>query len=139
MRKAAGIILIALGVLLLCFLIDAVVVSGIGIFLEPFYPMTIEGIMMGVLLIVLVVSAAFYITGGILCLRRKCWIVCLASASFAVLHSVFYSGVSLLGRGAWLLNGNILMSLIPWVMLVAAAIAVIFIVRRKKEWQEILA
>ena len=138
MRKAAGIILVALGVWFLLGLIVLGVVFGIGIFLAPFGPMTVQGIIMGVHVIVVVVSAAFHITGGILCLRRKCWRVCLASASFAVLYWVFYSGGSLFGRGAWLLSGNILMSVITWVMLVAAVIAVIFIVRTKKEWQDIL-
>jgi len=130
MRKAAGIILITLGALSLCSLIWVVAVFGISIFLVPFYPIMPQAAVAAVVLLGLVVSAAFNITGGIFCLRRKYWRVCLASASFAVLFSVFDSGGSLL-------SSNILMGLINWVMLVAAVIAVIFILRTKKEWQEI--
>ena len=137
MRKAAGIILVSIGVFIICILINVLVVFGIGFFPAPFVPIVPQGFIVGVLLLVLVVAAAFRITGGIFCLRRKYWRVCLASASFAVFFSVLLSGGSLLGREASLLSGNILMSLIPWVMLVAAVIAVIFILHTKKEWQEI--
>jgi hypothetical protein len=135
MRKAAGIILISIGVFFLCILIDGLVVFGIGFFPAPFVPIVPQGFIVGVLLLVLVVAAAFRITGGIFCLRRKYWRVCLASASFAVFFSFFFSGGPLLGRGASLWSGNILMSLIAWVMLFAGVIAVIFILRTKKEWQ----
>ena len=118
MRKAAGIILITLGALSLYGLIWVVAVFGFKIFLAPFLPSP-QGFVAAVTLLSLVVSAAFHITGGIFCLRRKYWRVCLASASFAILSSVVNSG-------GW----NI------WVMLVAAVIAVIFILRTKKEWQE---
>ena len=129
MRKAAGIILITLGVLSLCLLINVLVVFGISFFLVPFYPIP-QALPAAVVLLGLIVPAAFYVTGGIFCLRRKYWRVCLASASFAVLFSVWDLGGSLL-------SSNILMGLIPWVMLVAEVIAVIFILRTKKEWQEI--
>ena len=132
MRKAAGIILIVLGVFFIYILIDVVVVFGIDFFLAPFVPIFPQGFLLGVFLIVFVVSAAFHITGGILCLRRKHWRVCLAAASFAVLFSVFDPGGSLLSG-----NVRILPGWISWVMLVATVIAVIFILRAKKEWQEI--
>ena len=70
MRKAGGIILITLGVSFLYFLIDVVVVFYITIFLAPFYA-GIQGFIVGVFLLGFAVSAAFPITGGILCLRRK--------------------------------------------------------------------
>ena len=128
MRKAAGIILIIIGVLLLCVPISFVVVFGISIFFVPVY--YIPPAVFAVILLGLVVLAAFHITGGILCLRRKYWRVCLASASFAVFFSVLFP---------WglLFSNFISMGWIPWVMLVAAVIAVIFILRTKKEWQEI--
>ena len=129
MRKAAGIILITLGVLFLCFLIDAVVVFGITIFLAPF-DACIQGFLIGVILLGFVVSAAFHITGGIFCLRRKYWGVCLASALFAVFTSVVQPP-------GWLLRSNISTGWTIWVMIVAAVISVIFIVRTIKEWQEI--
>jgi len=130
MRKAAGIILIALGVLFLWFLIDVLLVFGIGFLLAPFLPIGMQAVAAAFVVLGSIIPAAFYVTGGIFCLRRKYWRVCLASASFAVLLSVWNL------RGP-LLSSNILMGSIPWVMLVAEVIAVIFIVRTKKEWQEI--
>ena len=130
MRKAAGIILIIIGVLLLCVPISFVVVFGISIFFVPVY--YIPPAVFAVILLGLVVLAAFHITGGIFCLRRKYWRVCLASASFAVFSSVFDSV-----WGVRFLSDYISTGWIPWVMLVAAVIAVIFILRTKKEWQEI--
>jgi len=133
MRKAAGIILIIIGVLFLCGLINVVVVFGISIFLVPFYPIP-QALPAAVILLGLVVPAAFHITGGIFCLRRKYWRVCLASASFAVFSSVFDSV-----WGASFLSNYISTGWTTWVMLVAEVIAVIFILRTKKEWQEISA
>jgi hypothetical protein len=128
MRKAAGIILITLGALSLFGLIWVVAVFGIKFFLAPFLPGP-QGLAAAVTLLGLVVAAAFHITGGILCLRRKYWGVCLASASFAILSSVVNSG-------GLLLSSNVYTSWPIWVMLVVAVIAVIFILRTKKEWQE---
>jgi len=134
MRKAAGIILITLGVLFLCLLIDVLVVFGISFFLVPFLPIMPQAAVAAVVLLGLIVPAAFYVTGGIFCLRRKYWRVCLASASFAVFSSVFDSV-----WGASFLSNYISTGWTTWVMLVAEVIAVIFILRTKKEWQEISA
>ena len=128
MRKAAGIISITLSGVFIYLLTDAVVVLGISIFHDPFGA-GIEDLIRGVFLLVFVVAAAFLITGGIFCLMRKYWRVCLASASFGVLVSVVIGGS--------LLSSNIPRGLIPWVMLVPEVVAVVFIVRRKKEWQEV--
>jgi len=133
MRKAAGIMLIIIGVLFLCGLIDVLVVFGISFFLVPFYP-TYQAIPAAVILLSLVVPAAFHITGGIFCLRRKYWRVCLASASFAVFSSVIDSV-----GGALFLSNYISAGWTTWVRLVAAVIALIFILRTKKEWQGISA
>jgi hypothetical protein len=129
MRKAAGIILIALSVYFICSLIATLVVFGIDFLLAPFFIPSPQGFIAAVVILGSVALAAFYITCGIFCLRRKYWRVCLASASFAVLFSVW-------GLGGSVLSSNILMGSIPWGMLVAEVIAVIFIVRTKKEWQE---
>lgn len=140
MRKAAGIILITLGVLFLYYPISIVVEFGISIFLVPVYYITPS--LFAVILLVLVILAAFLITGGIFCLRRKYWRVCLASASFAVFLLVFYF-VSFLVLHQFLWGSSwsdyISTGWPIWVMLVAEVIAVIFILRTKKEWQEISA
>jgi len=141
MRKAAGIILITSGVLFMCGLILILVVLdiiGFGIlnilsslsclsFLIP-----VHGF---VFFLGLVVDAAFSITGGIFCLTRKYWRACLASASFAVFFLVSFLVVSPLPWvSSW--SDYISASWPIWVMLIAEVIAVIFILRTKKEWQE---
>ena len=136
MRIAAAIILITLGVLFLWGVIFGLFVVGI-VFGIRMFPIAVRS---SVFLLGLVVGTAFDISGGICCLTRKYWRVCLASASFAVFYLAFcfasYLGWSefLWGslwsdyiRGGWPI----------WVMLVAAVISVIFIVRKKKEWQEV--
>jgi len=90
--------------------------------------------------LLLVVASEFLIAGGILCLMRKHWRACLASAWFAVLFVVFnivyFSGLSpfLLG---WPWRNYIYIGWPTWFMLVAAVISVVFVLRMKKEWKEI--
>ena len=135
MRKAAGIILITLGVLLACELnhVLAVDFSPLMVFIKrPSF----------VFLLGLFVAADFLITGGIFCLMRKYWRVCLASASFAVFSVVFnivyFSTLSPFSWG-WPWSDYIYMRWPIWFMLAAAVISVIFILRMQKEWQEVLA
>jgi hypothetical protein len=139
MRKAAGIILLTLGVLFVCGLIDILVIINI-IHSSPlmvFIPRPSFVFLLG-----LVVAAAFLITGGIFCLMRKYWRVCLASASFAVLFVVFnivyFSAWSPFywEWSEWPWSDYIYMGWPIWVMLVAAVISVIFVLRTKREWQE---
>ena len=130
MRKAAGIILIALGVSFLWFLINVLLVFGIGFLIVPFLPVPPQNFIAAIVVLGTIVPAAFYVTGGIFCLRRKYWGVCLASALFAVFTSVVQPP-------GWLLRSNISTGWTIWVMIVAAVISVIFIVSTIKEWQEI--
>lgn len=132
MRKAAGILLIALGVLFISLLTYTVVVLGITTYRAPFDG-SIEGLYTGVFMVVFAVSAAFHIGGGILCLCREYWRVSLASASFAVL--IGFLGVVVFSLRGY--SGGNWIDWAAWVMLVAAVIAVIFILRTKKEWQEV--
>jgi len=77
-----------------------------------------------------IVPSAFFVIGGVFCLRRKHWRVCVASASFAALIGIFVVVMLLLSRvigEGW----------ITWIVLLAAVISIIFISRTKKEWQEI--
>jgi hypothetical protein len=137
MRKAAGIILITLGVLFVCGLIDilATLIMIHFSILAVVIPTPSFVFLLG-----LAVAAAFRITGGIFCLMRKYWRVCLASASFAVFFVVFnivyFSAWSPFSWG-WSWSEYIYMGWPIWVMLVAAVISVIFVLRTKKEWQEI--
>ena len=137
MRKAAGIILITLGVLL-AYELNHVLAMIIANHFSPL--MVVIKRPSFVFLLGLVVAAAFLITGGIFCLSEKYWGVCLASASFAVFFVVFNIVYFLdLFPFYWVRSWSyyIYMRWPIWVMLVAAVVAVVFIVRRKKEWQEI--
>ena len=117
--------MIIIGVLLLCVPISFVVVFGISIFFVPVY--YIPPAVFAVILLGLVVLAAFHITGGIFCLRRKYWRVCLASASFAVFFWVF-----VLSRSLFLLSIDILIGCITWVMLVVQSSQCYLFCARKK-------
>jgi len=124
MRKAAGIILIIFG---------ALGVIGLVRFLNGLVNMLSFIPVSEVPTIILrIVPAAFYFTGGVFCLRRKHWRVCLASASFAALIGIFAVVMLSLGRAIYLGEVWIL-----WIEVIAAVISVIFISRTRKEWQEI--
>jgi len=124
MRKAAGIILIifgALGVIGLVRFLNGLVntFSFIPVSMVP-------------TILLQIVPSAFFAIGGVFCLRRKHWRVCLASASFAALIEVFVLVMLLLGRAIF--SGE---AWIPWIAAIAAVISIIFISRTRKEWQEI--
>jgi len=130
MRKAAGIILLILGALnvpvlfiMLRGVVPSLIFSHIPIYAVP-----------GILLAI--VQAPLFITGGVFCFTRKYWRVCLAVASFAVLVGIY-------GLVAVLLSRYTFESWSDWIiaqvlaLLIAEVIAVIFIMRTKKQWQEI--
>ena len=136
--------MITLGALFLCGLIFILVVLDLmfGILNVLSFPSFLIPVSGFVFFLGLVVAAAFDITGGIFCLRRKYWRVCLASASFAVFLLIFYLVFYLVvSPFPWLSSWSDYISTVwpIWVMLVAEVIAVIFILRTKKEWQEISA
>jgi len=136
MRKAAGIILIALGVLFACELIYIL----LSIIIMDQYPfMVVIKRPSFVFLLGLVVAAEFAITSGIFCLMRKYWRACLASAWFAVFFVVFniayFSRLSPFSWWPW--RDYIYMEWPIWFMLVAPVISVILVLSTRKEWQEI--
>ena len=139
MRKAAGVIMITLGVLFVCGLIILAILYIMVHFsiLAVVIPRPSFVFLLG-----LVVAAAFLITGGIFCLMRKYWRVCLASASFAVFFVVFnivYFSAWSPFYWEWSWSYYIHTGWPIWVMLVGGVISVIFVLRTKKEWQEIPA
>jgi len=121
MRIAAGILLIVLGVLGL-----VVPISVITAMPDLDYQLSLVPV-----IVVRIVYAAFIITGGIFCLRRKYWRVCLASASFGVLLGVLDVAEPLVSFGRFATRWDI------WVVFIAAVIATIFIAVTKREWQKI--
>jgi hypothetical protein len=122
MRKAAGIVLIVLGIWevthLITFLIQLVI----------FFSFTPISVLPTILLYA--IPSVFFVTGGIFCLRRKYWRACLASACFAVLHGVFWT----VGP---LLSPHIFAGWGAWIVLLGGVMSTIFISLTKKEWQEI--
>ena len=128
MRKAAGIILIILGMIGLIGLVLNLSNSGIDL---PF------------LFVILwrIGSAALLVSGGVFCLKRKYWRACLASALFTLFIGISstidylrYVATHKLGP---LSDGPISMTWGIWIVLLGAVISTIFIIRRKKEWSEI--
>ena len=122
MRIVAGIMLIGLGVLgltrvitLLSELVDTfsfVPVSAVPTMLFEIAP------------------SAFFVIGGVFCLKRRYWRVCLASASFAIFIHLFFVVGSLLSP--YVFAGRM-----AWAMIAPMACAIVFIARTKKEWREI--
>ena len=121
MRKAAGVILIIAGAIVL----------GINVFVLWFYASS----RIDLLNILTFAWVIFAFIGGILCLMRRHWGVCLASAIAAVVLGIF--GVPL--AGVWGIPG-FLAGILGFPLVLAGGIAsTVFISRRKREWQEISA
>jgi hypothetical protein len=127
MRQAAGTMLIILGIVGLIGLI--VSLSGSGIYLSslPF-------------MLWRIVSGAFLVTGGIFCLKRKYWGLCLASALLALVIGIFstidmlrYMGTSGMGP-FW--EGGISLAWGTWIMALGAVVSTVFISLAKEEWHK---
>ena len=118
MRQAAGIILIILGIFVLIGLINLII--GWSHFTSH-HPLSV--------ILLRIVYVAFCVTGGIFCLRKTHWRVCLASASFAVSFGIF-AVVYMLLRGHFFLTWD------TWILVIGAVISTIFISLTKKEWQK---
>jgi len=110
MRKAAGIMLIILGTYVL--VVEIIPLIRIGI---PFFPPYVLPIVLG----------AFIATGGIFCIRKRYWGLCLASAIAAVLTGY-----------RWLIAAE---SRTPeWVIIpILGILPIIFVCIRRKEWKEL--
>ena len=125
MRKAAGIILIILGI----------VEVGGGI-------ISVRGLLAGTMSIPVsaiwlavsfpIVYAALLVTGGVLCVRKKYWELCLTSALLALV-------VGIVPVVAQLLRGSldVLVAWENWIVVVGAVISTIFISLMRKEWKDI--
>ena len=112
-------------------MIIGAVAAGTSIFLLWLFDWCIN-----VLTVFMFAWTIFAFIGGILCLMRRHWGVCLASAIAAVVLGIF--GVPLAGVG-WGIPG-FLAGIVGFPLVLAGGIAsTVFISRRKKEWQEISA
>jgi len=124
MRKAAGIILLILVVFgLVTLIIDAIGLIGLGLYspvtlLWPWVYMRI-------------VYGGFLVAAGVLCLKRKYWGLCLATALFALLIGISQVVEPLLSE-----YRSISMTWRSWILVAGTLISTIFISLRKSEWSE---
>ena len=127
MRTAAGIVLIALGIVGLIGLVMSL--SGIHVELPRY----------AYLILWRIGSAALLVIGGVFCLRRRYWRACLASALLALLigASSTISYLSHIARDRieppW--EGPISWTWGIWILLLGAVISAVFISLKRKEWQ----
>jgi hypothetical protein len=114
MRQAAGIMLIIFGMFLLNAMISAL--RGYGTDISQL-----------VFNLSMIIPVAFLITGGIFCLRKTHWRVCLASAWLAVFFMI-----------VWLITpyGSDWLS---WVFSILGTLSIIFVYLTKQEWEEMQA
>lgn len=124
MRIAAGIMLMTNGAASLCFNVGGII-SEFRHIREPI-----------ITILVLVVSYAFIVTGGVFCLKRKYWKVCLASALLAVLLMIYWIYGFTRFRFPPPSFPPFLVSYLL-LLVVTGALQIIFVCVRKKEWQEI--
>jgi len=118
MRKAAGIIMITLGVIPL---------SSFVVLFSLYDYLPVIGLPFGIFTII---STLFIIIGGVFCLKGRYWGLCLASALFAV----FIAIVSLMGSS---MGGFSSSNWVAWFLILGGIISMIFICATKREWQEI--
>jgi hypothetical protein len=120
MRIAAGILMIIVGIALLVSFVPRLIEDGVGTFDLPFVNL------------VMVISALFFVTGGVFCLRRKYWKVCFASsllllALLVLLLFILWVVWSLLSPYApiWWIVVPIPVGILP----------IVFVCLRRREWQ----
>ena len=114
MRQAAGIMLIIFGMFLMNTVIS--VLSDFGIHV---YDLVFN--------LLMIIPVAFLITGGIFCLMKKYWRVCLASAWLAVFFMIL-----------WLTGSHPYgLSWLSWVFSILGTLPIIFLYLTKKEWRGI--
>ena len=125
MRKAAGIILIILGIVEVLGMI-----TSVRSLLAGPMSMPVSTILLAVSFPI--VYAALLVTGGVLCVRKKYWELCLTSALLALV-------VGIVPVVAQLLRGSldVLVAWENWIVVVGAVISTIFISLMRKEWKEI--
>jgi hypothetical protein len=124
MRKAAGIILIIVSVVLLVgMVIDMINMSDFDV------PIAILSVLLATIS-PRVVLCGLVVAGGVLCLKRRHWGVCLVSAVITLAFRIIpAAALSTDGDLAFMWRG--------WVVAAGALISAIFISIRKREWQEI--
>jgi len=76
-----------------------------------------------------IILGVFVITGGVFCLIKKVWGLCLASALLAVFTAI----VSLMGSS---MGGFSSSNWIAWSLILVGIVSTIFVCVTRKEWQK---
>ena len=128
MRKAAGIMLIIYGAVLLYVTIGGLISEARHI-RDPVFT-----ILFMVIFFAFIVTGAFIISGGVFCLKRKYWKLCFASALLAV--SMMLYVMTMPGFSHRYYDFLVCCS---WLPIITGVLLIIFVCIRKREWQEISA
>ena len=129
MRKAAGIILIMVGVVSVVGMIIDVISFG--------FPALRLSMLRGNLPWAIVLGG-FLVAGGVYCFKRRYWGLCLVSAVVPFCLWITVVAVWLVeGLVEGTLEGGLSSFGRMWIMTLGTLISTVFISVRKKEWQEI--
>jgi hypothetical protein len=141
MRKAAVLILMVFGAYVLVNSVVEIILSisylhsnlgaSIHLYINTFVYVFLN--------VFLMVCGAFIVTGGVFCLKRRYWGLCLASGLIAALIGIS-PVVEALVRGIPLpliMQIRYRMNWVIWLLVGGAVVSIIFIIRRRKEWLEI--
>jgi len=111
MRKAAGILMVVLGLTMMWVYVDALGRDDVYFMLS--------------FTLFVIISAVFVITGGLFCLKRKYWVICFISSLF------FNYYVLIVG------TSGVFPDFVVWFLIPLGIVPLIFTCLRKREWQEI--
>jgi hypothetical protein len=126
MRIAAGILLIIVGAVVLV----GMIVEVIGL-MDDF---DVGSVLVSVLLVSVsprIIFCGLLVAGGVLCLKRRHWGVCLVSALITLCLWILPTVAPLVGGDVSTVMWQ------GWIVVVGSLISSIFISVRKKEWQRI--
>jgi hypothetical protein len=121
MRITAGVMMIVVGIALLVHFVPLLIEDGVGTYDLPFVNL------------VVVISALFFVTGGVFCLRRKYWKVCFASSLLLLVLSGFLLFILWV---LWLLlppYGPVWWLVVP---IPVAILPIVFVCLRRRDWQK---
>jgi hypothetical protein len=112
MRKAAGIMLIILGLYL---------ISNLGVNVAQHQSLApgLAG------LFVIIICVVFIVIGGVCCLMRRYWELCFASPSVAIFIMIL-----------WLIGAPSSESLLTWFITAMGTLPIVFVYLGKRQWSE---
>ncbi len=121
MRIAAGILMIVVGIALLVYFVPLLIENGLGS-----YDLTY-------VYLVMVISALFFVPGGVFCLRRRYWKVCFASSLLLLVVLALFTLISWVLWSMFSRHGPV------WGMVAPVPVGIlpiVFVCLRRREWSE---